>query len=114
MAASSCVVHASKRGQDAGSGSNFDKVTSMMTTETLFTADQVSSIYGLHRSKLYRALDKGWVKPDCVVGRAKCFSSSSLPAVLDQLSPVISLGEYVRAQQNLKLNGFVSPEPVHP
>lgn len=85
-----------------------------MATETLFTADQVASIFLVHRSKLYRALDKGWVKPDCVAGRAKCFCSSSLPAVLDRLSPVISLGEYMRAAQNLKLNGFVSPEPTHP
>jgi len=78
----------------------------------LFTADQVASLFAVHRYKLYRALDKGWVKPDCVAGRAKCFSSKSLPEVLDKLSPAISLSEYAHARQNLKLNGFLQAEPA--
>ncbi len=71
--------------------------------KTILTAEQVAEVLGLHRSRIYTAINARLITPDAAVGRAKAFHRKSLSGILDRLTPYITAAEYAQGQENLKI-----------
>ena len=70
-----------------------------MAAQTLLSADQLAGLYGLHRSKVYRAIDRHLIEPDHIAGRAKYFETHSLSRTLERLSPLLTVPEFILRQK---------------
>ena len=73
-----------------------------MATKTLFTTEQVASIFSVSRARLYRALDRDWVQPDCVAGPGKMVFYPLPPGSLGQVVAGTNYEKIARARRIYK------------